>query len=531
MTAQSCQLLVTSADGYTGFKAVQYLCQLQVSGTPATQVWGDAFAECLHSLTIVAAVTDPLGPRGLALSALGATVVQLDPCNPVGPQVTWPAILAAAAYVLLIPPTHDDRVPLTLALIAACRTAQVPNVLLWSSLCNQQTPAQFASQFRCMEAALRDPDPPCHAIIAPTGGKSIGVGRSHSGDGLPRLHHWAILRVGWCMEYLYLHQAQVQHEAKLVLPTRSGYFAPVRLRDVAIAVVQIIVRMQRHALLCSHPSIMDATAAASEKATAMDPSLPLPLKRRYYRQTFNFTGPELVTGHRIATTLSSVVGKPIEYRSMASDAVAKYLLHQCQMVSASTWPVVASLTLGLGDGGKWLPGTAVCGPRELAGAAASDDEPGPLTSDGGSSSSAHATEHSACSSLVGTPTDHGLATNTQPLTWLSSTTLPLTPPFVATGPIGLNPSVLVDAEPPIFKQPNPLVVSSGDNYPQSHPLRLLSPLDTKVIMEMYDLIRHNRFDLITGDLAAVLEAEPETLQVFLSKKRSDFSCSATIGAV
>ncbi|KAJ1966922.1 hypothetical protein H4R35_006864, partial [Dimargaris xerosporica] len=492
-----------------------YLCQLQASSVSATQVWGDAFAECLHSLTIVAAVTDPLGPRGQALSALGATVVQLDPCDPVGPEATWPAILAAAAYALLIPPTHDDRVSLTLALLAACRAAQVPNVLLWSSLCNQQTPAQFASEFRRMESALRDPD--------------------HHGDGWPRLHHWAILRVGWCMEYLYLHQAQLQHEAKLVLPTRSGYFAPVRLRDVAIAVVKIIVRMQQYALLCSPPPTMNATTAVAATISA-SPSLEvphsLPLKHRYYRQTFNFTGPELVTGHRVATTLSNVIGKPIEYQSMTSDAVAKYLLRQCQMASAGVWPLMTSLSISSEDGRRWLPAPAVGNSREFTESVASDDEPGPLTSDAGSSSSsAHATEHSACSSLVGTPTDHGLVTAAQPLTWPLSASLPPTVPFVVTEPTGLSPGVLVDAKALTLKRPKLLAASLSDKYPQSHPLRLLSPLDTKIIMEMYDLIRHNRFDLITGDLAAVLEAEPETLQVFLSKKRADFSGSTAIDIV
>ncbi|KAJ1927209.1 hypothetical protein IWQ60_003138 [Tieghemiomyces parasiticus] len=430
--------LVTAADEYTGFKLCHYILQLLATGTPYDELALEVDAS-LREVALYAAVGDPNGPLAQTLARYGATLVASDPETG---RLLDEAALAGMDYVLIVPSARLIRTSPAARTIKACRQAGVRNVLLWSSICNQQTNTQFLSQYRRLETVLRETLAPTDADPAPT--------------------NWAIVRAGWYMEYLYLHQRPLQAEARLELPFRTGYIAPVRLRDLAMALLHVMHDMSR-------------TLA--------------------YHRTFNFTGPDLLTGHLMGQIASHALRTPVELAHTTLEATAEFLRDQalvwCPYGKAAADPGFVSTPRVTGAGGP-------ISTRRVT------------TSFGASSDSS---DVSPLPSPVQRP-----MTGVQP--WPIRTT-----------PADLGTNVAYPDQ-----LPSPFRLEAGhaasptegtalvkpDDLPITHPVRLVSTHEVDVLTELYEMARLSRLDLLTGDLAAVLGRRPETLATFLHKKRRDF---------
>ncbi|KAJ1961081.1 hypothetical protein IWQ62_003991, partial [Dispira parvispora] len=417
------------------FKVAQYLLQLRHQSTTGPDQHSIA-GQSLAQLEIYVGLKDPLGQEAQVLAKWGAITVAMDPHHP---TLTTTSFLNNINYVLLIPTAHLNRVQCTTRWIKICQKAQVPHVLLWSAICNQQTNSKFLSQYRRLEMVLQD-----HSHNELTDAPFV------PGTGYQGLSHWAIIRTGWYMEYLYLHQNQLQQDCMLALPTRTGYSAPVRLRDVSIAVVKI----------------MEAMGEFSTHS-------PLTTGPRYYRHTFNFTGPDLLTGHHMALMASRALHKTVDFRHALPASTWELFRKQCPNDDEITKE--EGIPIGI-----VVPVTK-------------RSQVGPL--DGNSSVSSFSSEANLPISSPAELEDHEL------LAWPSS------PDF--------------ESEPDAMALGSPL--GKGHSLPLTHPLRLLDSFDIAFLQEIYQMIRVSRFDLITGDLAAVLGRSPESLDVFFSKKRADFA--------
>ncbi|KAJ1656414.1 hypothetical protein IWQ61_004006 [Dispira simplex] len=427
------RLLITSADEFTGFKVAQYLLQLRHQTTTGFDQHSIA-GQLLAQLEIYVGLKDPQGKEAQNLVKWGAITVVMDPHHP---TLTTTAFLTNVNYVLLIPTAHLNRVQCTTRWIETCQRAQVPHVLLWSTICNQQTNSKFLSQYRRLEMVLQD-----HSHNELTDAPFV------PGTGYPGLAHWAIIRTGWYMEHLYLHQNQLQQDSTLALPTRTGYSAPVRLRDVSIAVLKIMEAMREFS---AHSS--------------------LTVGPRYYRRTFNFTGPDLLTGHHMALMASRALCKTVDFRHALPSSTWILFTKQYPDDAQNTREGVAPI-------GIVVPAT-----KKLPA--------GPL--DANSSVSSFSSDISLSISSPVEYEDH------EQSTWPSSPDFELEPG----SPLGkgrIHPGL-----------------------PLTHPLCLLDSFDIEFLQEIYQMIRVSRFDLITGDLAAMLGRSPESLGVFFRKKRGDFA--------
>ncbi|KAJ1983607.1 hypothetical protein H4R33_004687 [Dimargaris cristalligena] len=539
------KLFITSAHEYTGFKIAQYILQFLADyprhrgdeTTPLDPVLATG-------LELFVGLPDGHSTQARVLAQWGAHVVECSASAPWPSQQppagetdsvlpAWTGMLSdtlrAMDYVLIVPSAQLNRVGHTLQWMEACRACHVPNILLWSSICNQQTNSKYLSQYRRLELALRELE---NAHYSPTTTTTTATATTsssstHSGPALTRPPlNWAIVRTGWYMEYLYLHQSQIQTQSHLALPIRAGYMAPVRLRDVAIAILKILDQMA--SFVHTGPGGGGAQS---------------------YRRTFNFTGSDLMTGHWMTQVASQTLQKPIEFRHTSLDSTSQFLLdqqHQHLLVRRTPWATKS----------EHLP---------KAGAGAVDPQPLTLTvphcdSDSGSSASSSLSaslspsvesspvpipqrtlpravaalgrrqlaDNNDAAGLSVTPPSAVLFTARRWLVPTASATSAPTNEVTGGGGSG-GDHLLLDLPTDRFssalaspREGSLLNHLDHHQHPPTHPIKLIGAFDIEFVLEIYEMARRSRFDLITGDLGRVLGREPESLGTFLSKKRSDF---------
>lgn len=208
-------ILLTSADGQTGLLTADLLLN------------DDAFSSSHKNLHLLAHDTSKVE----AHKSSGATVIPIDYANIDVKTLTKSMKDSKANTLLLIPPTHKDKVAITKSMIEAAKNADIPNVVLLSSAGADLADTQ--KQPRLREFIELE----CEVM------KCKGLTDTQLG------HSPVIVRAGLYAEALLLCQKQIRESGKLRLPIGEEHkFAPLALGDLAVLLATVLTSQGKHGL-------------------------------------------------------------------------------------------------------------------------------------------------------------------------------------------------------------------------------------------------------------------------------------------
>jgi len=220
---------------------------------------------------------------------------KLDKVMVLGPQIevvqldtqfpqTVHTALQGVTKLVVCPPSSEDRVEATKLLIQAAMEASISHIVLISVIGADKCATTTQKQFQCIEQFL----------------ERSGVG-------------FTVLRCALFMEDFHLFASDF-NKGKLFLPLHSGSSAMVALRDVGECAATILISRE-----CVH-----------------------------YQKKYNITGPELLDGLKMASSLSEGLSMPIEYVELTdTEAYNKFLCMGCSPWKASSIVTTFGM-LGLG---------------------------------------------------------------------------------------------------------------------------------------------------------------------------------------
>lgn len=181
--------------------------------------------------------------------------------------------------ICVIPPAHENKFDITTELVEAAQKAQVPNVLLISSVgCDYADPQK--------QPRLREFIDIENMVLESKGLTSTATGTSP-----------CVIRAGFYAENLLLYAPQAQSEGTLPLPIGETHkFAPVALGDVAQVAAHVLSGKGKHGFDDKHRG-----------------------------QMMVVTGPMLCAGEELAAAASKALGTEMQFENI-SPAEAKRVL-------------------------------------------------------------------------------------------------------------------------------------------------------------------------------------------------------------
>ncbi|QYS95412.1 NmrA domain-containing protein [Trichoderma simmonsii] len=248
-------ICITAVEGQTGFLIAELLLK------------EGKFARQISSLTGLA--LDPSSPRAQEFTELGGKVVHHQPGRE---RVMVKALKEIGCdTICLVPPTHRDKLDITLELANAAKKAGVSNVLLISSAgCDY---ADSKKQPRLREFIDIE-----SAVLATKGDAGTPLG-----------HSPCVIRAGFYAENLLLYSEQAKADGVLPLPIGESHkFAPVALGDIAHVAAHVLAGKGKHGF-----------------------------DDRHRGQMMIVTGPLLCAGEELAQAASQALGVQLEFENIS----------------------------------------------------------------------------------------------------------------------------------------------------------------------------------------------------------------------
>lgn len=254
---------ITAVDGHTGFLIAELL------------LTNPDFSKKVDS--VVGLSLHPKSPRAKELHGMGVNVVTHSPGRV--RQMTKTLKDTGCDTICVIPPAHENKFDITTELVEAAQKAQVPNVLLISSVgCDYADPQK--------QPRLREFIDIENMVLESKGLTSTATGTSP-----------CVIRAGFYAENLLLYAPQAQSEGTLPLPIGETHkFAPVALGDVAQVAAHVLSGKGKHGFDDKHRG-----------------------------QMMVVTGPMLCAGEELAAAASKALGTEMQFENI-SPAEAKRVL-------------------------------------------------------------------------------------------------------------------------------------------------------------------------------------------------------------
>ncbi|KAL0933607.1 uncharacterized protein CTRU02_210406 [Colletotrichum truncatum] len=257
------KLCITAVDGQTGFLIAELILKHREFSRKVDSVVGLAL--------------QPQSQRAQELRTLGAKIV---PHVPGRERAMVKALKDTECdTICLVPPAHQDKYDITVELVNAAKKANIPNVLLISSVgCDYADPQKQPRLREFIELET--------LVLSAKGDPNVSTG-----------HSPCVIRAGFYAENLLLYAPQAKEEGVLPLPIGENHkFAPVALGDVAQVAAHVLTGKGKHGFDDKHRG-----------------------------QMMIVTGPQLCAGKELAEAASKAIGSQMEFENI-SEAEAKKVI-------------------------------------------------------------------------------------------------------------------------------------------------------------------------------------------------------------
>ncbi|KAE9377468.1 putative NmrA-like family domain-containing protein [Stipitochalara longipes BDJ] len=247
---------------------------------------------------IIGLSLDPQSPKCKELSELGVEIIHHVPGS--SKKIVNSLKSGGVDAICVIPPAHTDKYEITLELVAAAKTAGVPNVCLLSS-----AGADLADAKK--QPRLREFIEIENLVLSTKGDSNTSTG-----------HSPVVVRAGFYMENLLVYGLQAREESTLPLPIGENHkFAPIALGDVALVVAHVLSGKGKHGFDDKHRPML---AAGNELAEAAKQALGHDMA---FENISPYEAKRVLQGQ--ATSDKSEIEYLLEYYSLVREGKTNYI--------------------------------------------------------------------------------------------------------------------------------------------------------------------------------------------------------------